>query len=128
MEFDAARLDAPISPEQLADHWREKAECLEEWVCELLRKNQVLRMDLLREQSLHLGRAEATLVFPPLGLIQSPVPSTRSAFMAASPNLAFDAGAEPCPRKECVEIRKFLILYAARQGLIRDENCSRGPA
>ena len=45
MEFDAAKLDSPISPEHLADYWREKAECLEEWVCELLRKNHALRMN-----------------------------------------------------------------------------------
>ena len=46
MEFDAVQLDAPIGQEKLADHWRERAECLEEWVCELLRKNQTLRMAL----------------------------------------------------------------------------------
>jgi hypothetical protein len=46
VEFDSGELDTSISKEQLADYWRERAECLEEWVCELLRKNQALRMDL----------------------------------------------------------------------------------
>jgi GH15 family glucan-1,4-alpha-glucosidase len=49
VEFDAAKLDAPIGQEKLADHWRERAEGLEEWVCELLRKNQTLRMALENE-------------------------------------------------------------------------------
>ena len=46
MEFDPLRVDSSISLEHSADYWRERAECLEELVCELLRKNQVLRMDL----------------------------------------------------------------------------------
>ena len=46
MEFDPLRVDSSISQEHSADYWRERAECLEELVCELLRKNQVLRMDL----------------------------------------------------------------------------------
>jgi hypothetical protein len=127
MEFDAVRLDASNSPEQLADYWREKAECLEEWVCELLRKNQVLRMDLLREQSLRRRRAKTTLVFPLLGLIESAVPSTRAAFMTESPNLAFDAGAESCPRKDCAETRKFVIQDAARKDFVLEENNWREP-
>jgi len=127
MEFDAVRLDAPISPEQLADYWREKAECLEEWVCELLRKNQALRMDLLREQSLHRRRARTTLVFSSLGLIQSPVPSTRSAFMSESPNLFFDGGAESCPRKDWAKIRKFVIQDRARKDFALKENNWREP-
>ena len=44
MEFDPAKFDAPIDQENWADYWRERAECLEEWVCELLKKNQTLRM------------------------------------------------------------------------------------
>jgi hypothetical protein len=55
MEFDAAKPDAPISQEQSADYWREKAECLEEWVCELLRKNQALRMDLVVDPNVAQG-------------------------------------------------------------------------
>jgi hypothetical protein len=63
MEFGATNLNSSISPEQLAEYWREKVECLEEWVCELVRKNQMLRIDLLREQSLDRRRAEAVQVF-----------------------------------------------------------------
>ena len=48
MEFGAVNLNSQISPEQTAEYWREKAECLEEWVCELLASHQMLRMDLLR--------------------------------------------------------------------------------
>ncbi len=44
--IDPLRVDSSISLEHSADYWRERAECLEELVCELLRKNQVLRMDL----------------------------------------------------------------------------------
>jgi hypothetical protein len=46
MEFDAVKPDAPTTTDQLIDYWRERAECLEEWVCELLRKNQALRMGI----------------------------------------------------------------------------------
>jgi hypothetical protein len=57
MEFDAVKPDAPMDHEQLADYWRERAELLEEWVCELLRKNQVLRMGLEE----HLPHREETV-------------------------------------------------------------------
>ena len=50
MQFEAANLEASISQEKWTDYWRERAECLEEWVCELLRKNQALRMTLQKEQ------------------------------------------------------------------------------
>lgn len=63
MEFGAINLNPRISPEQSAEYWREKVECLEEWVCELVRKNQMLRMDFLREQSLDGRRTEAVEVF-----------------------------------------------------------------
>jgi hypothetical protein len=62
MEFGATNLNSSISPEQLAEYWRRKVECLEEWVCELVRKNQMLRMDLLREQSLDGRPAETVQV------------------------------------------------------------------
>ena len=52
MKFDAVELDAPITKEHSADYWRERAECLEEWVCELLRKNQTLRMSRENDQPL----------------------------------------------------------------------------
>lgn len=51
MEFDAVDIDVPISHEQLAHYWREKAECLGHWVCELLRKNHSLRMALEEGQT-----------------------------------------------------------------------------
>ena len=127
MEFDAEKLHSLISPEQLAGYWREKAECLEEWVCELLRKNQVLRMDLLREQSLNRRGAKTPLVFSLLGLIQSPVSSTRQAFMTEFSKLAFDADAESCPRKDCAETRKFVIQDAARKDFVLEENNWREP-
>jgi len=47
----AAKLDARASHQQAADYWRERAECLEQWVCELLRKNQILRMTLENEKA-----------------------------------------------------------------------------
>jgi len=56
MDFNAAQLDAPIGQETLADHWRERAECLEELVCDLLRENQTLRMALEKEQLQRLHR------------------------------------------------------------------------
>jgi hypothetical protein len=46
MEFDAVKPDAPMNHEHLVEYWRERAELLEEWVCELLQKNQALRMNL----------------------------------------------------------------------------------
>ena len=57
MEFDTVQRDSAISQKRLADYWRERAECLEEWVCELLRKNQVLRMGLEE----HLPHREETV-------------------------------------------------------------------
>ena len=56
MEFNDGKLDAPINSEHWANYWRERAECLEEWVCELLRKNLALRMTLEKEETMH-GRA-----------------------------------------------------------------------
>lgn len=44
MKVNAVKLDEPIGEEQTAEYWCERAECLQEWVCELLRKNQELRM------------------------------------------------------------------------------------
>src|SRR5580704_14142519 len=46
MDFDVEELDSSISQEQSAEYWRERAKCLEEWVCELLTKNQALPMRL----------------------------------------------------------------------------------
>lgn len=82
MKFDAVELDAPITKEASADYWRERAECLEEWVCELLRKNQTLRMSRENDQRQH---HESLIV-----------------------NLATELS---CPRKECAEIRESVILH-----------------
>jgi hypothetical protein len=113
MELDAANLDAPVSPEQAADYWRERAECLEEWVCELLGKNQTLRMDLEKERSLRRQREETNLAFSLLGRYQSPFSSARLAFGMVLPRFGVDAGPTSCQRKECTEIRESLIQYAA---------------
>ena len=32
-------------------HWQEKLQCLQEWICELLIKNQQLRMTLMEMQT-----------------------------------------------------------------------------
>ena len=109
MEFDAAKLDAPVSQEKLVDHWRERAECLEEWVCELLTKNQTLRMALQKEQSQHRQQEEATPALLFLGLYQSPLSSGRPEIRTESPPRPFDAGTESCPRRECAETRESVI-------------------
>ena len=109
MEFDTVKRDSTISQEQSADYWREKAECLEEWVCELLRKNQALRMDLQKQQSQRRHFEETPLAFSLISLYRSPFPSARPAFRAESPKLVVDAGTAPCPRKECGEIRESVV-------------------
>jgi hypothetical protein len=111
MEVDALRPDRSIGQEQAADYWREKAECLEEWVCELLRKNQTLRADLQREQSLHGQREETKIAFSLLRFNHSPFPSERPSFGAAT-KIRVDVADAPCPRKECAEVRKSIIRNA----------------
>ena len=113
MEFDAVRLDAQINVDQSINYWRDRAECLEEWVCELLRKNQALRMDREKEQSLHPHREETALTFSFHGRHQPPFPSARLTHRNDSAQPAFDAGLESCPRKECTEIRESVIHNAA---------------
>jgi hypothetical protein len=112
MEFDAAKLDVPICQEKLDDYWRERAECLEEWVCELLRKNQILRMALQKEQPLQQYREETTPALSSLRICQSLFPSDRPGFSTEFPNRPFDTGTESCPRQECVEIRDSVIQTA----------------
>ena len=119
MEFDAAKLDAPIGQEKWADYWHERAECLEEWVCELLRKNQALRMALQKEQSQHRQHEETTPALSFLGIYQSPSPSDRPGLRTESPNRPFDAGTESCPRQECAEIRESLNQNAVINEFIR---------
>ena len=119
MEFDAAKLDAPISQGKMVDHWRERAECLEEWVCELLRKNQTLRMALQKEQSQHRQQEDAAPALSFLGLDQSPLRSGRPGFRTESPHPTFDVEAESCPRRECAEIRESVIQNAVMNEVVR---------
>lgn len=105
MEFDAVTPVTPIGKERSADYWREKAECLEGWVCELLRKNQALRMDL-EEQSQTRHREGKTLASSLLGLYQPPLFSERSLFKTKSASIAAGADSESCSRKEWAEIRR----------------------
>ena len=60
MQIAAATIEALMAQERSADHWRDRAECLEEWVCELLRKNQALRMALQHQQSQNQHRDGTT--------------------------------------------------------------------
>jgi len=112
MESDDVKFDAPIVSEQWADFWRERAECLEEWVCELLRKNQALRIALQQEQPRpHRGEQRpSAFSFP--NKYQSSMPPGGSASGRDSQNFALDASNESCQRKECIEIRKSVIQYA----------------
>ena|SRR5215469_7808547 len=119
MEFDAARLDAPVSQEKLVDHWRERAECLEEWVCELLTKNQTLRIALQQEQSQHGQQEEAIPALLFLGISRSPLPSGRPGKRTESLHRPFEAGAEPCPRRECAETRESVIQNVVMNEVIR---------
>ena len=116
MEFDAAKLDAPIGQEKLADHWRERAECLEEWVCELLRKNQTLRMTLEEEQPQRLHREDLAASRSFLGLCHSIYSSGQPASRTEAPEIAFDSDSEPCPRQECVDIRESVKRLMMRWG------------
>ena len=116
MEFDAAQLDAPICQEKLADHWREKAECLEEWVCELLRKNQTLRMALEKEQQQRLHREDTAASLSFLGLYHSTSASGRPLSRTEAPEIAFDSGSESCPRQECVDFRESVKRLMMRWG------------
>jgi hypothetical protein len=120
MEIDAVKLDAPNSPEQSADYWRERAECLEEWVCELLRKNQTLRMDLEKEESRRRHRDEGTLASSLVSHGQSPSSSARQAFRTEPPRRDGDAGSASCFRKECAEIRESVIHFAVMTGTVQE--------
>src|SRR5215469_11066475 len=102
MEFEIDRVDAPIGQEKLADYWRERAECLEEWVCELLRKNQTLRMTLEEEQPQRLHREDLAVSRSFLSLFHSIFSSGQPASRTEAPEIAFDSDSELCPRQECV--------------------------
>jgi hypothetical protein len=116
MEVDAANLNRSIGQEEASDYWREKAECLEEWVCELLRSNQALRMDMQRVTPIHLQHEESTIAF-------SVSRRGRSSFSLAQP--AYGEMAElhsvkaiaHSPRKECAEVRRSILRYAIMNGV-----------
>jgi hypothetical protein len=116
VEFDVAKVGAPIGQDKLADHWRERAECLEEWVCELLRKNQTLRMALEMEQPQRLHHEDSAASLSFLSLFHSIFPSGRPASRTEAPEIALDSGSEPCPRQECVEIRESVKRLMMRWG------------
>jgi hypothetical protein len=116
VKFDAAKLGAPIGQEKLADHWRERAECLEEWICELLRKNQTLRMALEKEQPQRLHHEDSAASLSFLGLFHSLFPSGQPASKTGAREIAFDSDSEPCPRQECVDIRESVKRLMMRWG------------
>jgi hypothetical protein len=121
MKLDVTKLDALIGQEESAQYWREKAECLEEWVCELLTKNEALRMDLENEQSQSPHR-EGTSSFSLPGLHQSPLHSGWLAFGTGSLKFIDVGGSEPCPRRECAEIRKLVLQFAAMKDIVPEES------
>ena len=55
MATNSSQLDSSTNHEQTGEYWRGRAECLEDWICELLRKNQVLPL-LNRWQGILLRR------------------------------------------------------------------------
>lgn len=113
MKCDAVKPDAPITTDHLIDYWRERAECLEEWVCELLRKNQALRMGLEIKETQELLRDEATPTSSLLSLYELPLASDRPVFRTRFENLAVvDDGREDCSTEQCAEIRKSVVQFA----------------
>jgi hypothetical protein len=116
MEIDAVSSDRSIDQIQATDYWREKAACLEKWICELLSKNQELRMDLQREKSLHRQREGIRIAFSPLGFEHSFVPTERRSFQTAD-KIRLDAAHASCFREECGEIRKVVTRYAVAKNV-----------
>src|SRR5215472_5139769 len=98
MEVDTAQNDIAISQERTADYWRERSECLEEWVCELLAKNQALRMEMEHERSLPRYRLETSLSFSSLSVYRSSFSSARPALQTEPSTLVVNAGEASCPR------------------------------
>ena len=119
MEFDAAKLDALIIETKWAVYWRERAECLEDWVCELLRKNQALRMALQKEQPQRGQHEETNSELSFLEIHQPLFTPDRPSFRTESSNLPFDASTVSCPRQECAEIRDSVIQNAVINRFIR---------
>lgn len=105
-----------VASSQSADFWRERSECLEEWVCELLIKNQALRMDLQKEHSQERYLVETSLALSLISLPLSPFASVQRAFRTESTESAVDVGAASCPHTECAEIRKSVIECVVMNG------------
>ena len=120
MEFEVDKVDAPIGQQKVADHWRERAECLEEWVCELLRKNQTIRMDLENEKAQRQQREGTTSAFSLPSRNQSPFHAGWPAFRTESPEFNLEAGPASWPRKECAEIRKSVIENAVMKEFVAE--------
>jgi hypothetical protein len=110
MKCEAENINSSITEERSTDYWRERAECLEEWVCELLRKNQTLRMGLPTEgHSQHQHREETPLTSSRLGLYEPLLFSGRPVFRSKSPKSGIEPGLSMCPQKECAEIREAVL-------------------
>lgn len=127
MELDAVKLDAPIiNNEHWANYWREKAECLEEWVCVLLRKNQELRMNLGKEETIQ-GRYEGvTATFSLRRIYQPTLSSAQSDFRTESPQFSLEADPESCPSKACAEIRESVIQKCRDESAFPDGSKLKG--
>jgi hypothetical protein len=120
MEFDVEKLDALTGNEKPGDYWRERAELMEAWVCELLRKNQTLRMDLEREQPRRRSPDESTRAMSSLAQYPSLSSSARPVFRAEPSKSDGEASPEPSPRKGCCEMRESVIQYAVMNDFIPD--------
>ena len=112
MEVDAVKLDVPIDKEHAANYWRERAECLEEWVCELLRKNQALRMNLEKEETIHRHREGLTATFSLRRVCHPSLASGQPEFRTESPNVSVDKDPDSCAREECADLRESVIQNA----------------
>lgn len=126
MKFDAVTLDAPINKEYPANYWRERAECLEEWVCELLRKNQALRMNLENEEPIHCHRVGTTATLSLRSVCQPSFASGRPGFRTESPKFSGDVDPKSSPSEECAEIRESVIKNAVMNRLV-PETTGRSP-
>jgi hypothetical protein len=122
MTFDTVKIDLPPSPERAADYWRERAECLEEWICELLRKNQVLRMVLDMTQSQEPRREDTTRTSSLLSHYELPIALERSGVETRFETLAVGESIEECPTKQCAEIRKSVVQFALLNEFVQAAN------
>lgn len=126
MEGDAVKLDAPIDKEYAANYWRERAECLEGWVCELLRKNQVLRMNLEEQETMY-GRGEGmTATFSLRRVYQPSLASGQPEFRTVSPNVSVGTDPDSCAREGCAEIRESVIQNAVMKRRESEMNKLKG--